>query len=311
MQHKVSTILLEGDCTRLMDKDHLAQVGAHEGFALTFLDPPFNQGKAYEYYADTLPETKYWDWMRGVCAAIREFTLAGGAVYFMQREKKVENLLRCLRESGWLLQNVIVWAKKTSAVPGRLRFGKQYQVIAFATNGPRPRLFNRVRIDPPLPVGYRKARSNGLFVTDVWNDIREMTSGYFAGDEALRSSNGERAHRQQSPVALMARIMISSSRPGDWVLDPFSGSGTTAVVAEQLGRNSVSIEIDPKNARLQAERLVARREADSVMKLRDYYRYTPSLDSIWPREQIEPVAAASIGRPIVQEAVAADSGSRS
>lgn len=302
MLHKVSTILLEGDCTRLMDKAHLAQLGVQEGFALTFLDPPFNQGKAYEYYADRLPEASYWDWMNSVCCRIRELTLDGGAVYFMQREKRAEKLLNCLRESGWVLQNVIVWAKKTSAVPGRLRFGKQYQVIAFATNGHRPRLFNRVRIDPPLPAGYRKARSNGLFVTDVWDDIREMTSGYFAGDEALRSASGARAHKQQSPVALMARIIISSSRPGDWVLDPFSGSGTTATVAKQLGRNSLSIEMDPENVRLGAERLRARREADDVSKLRDYYRHTPALAGIWPLEQTKPIVSTAISARKAQPA---------
>ena len=72
-----------------------------------------------------------------------------------------------------------------SSARGLKRFGKHYQVIAFATKGKTPRVFHRLRIDPPLPAGYKHARENGMFVTDVWDDIRELTSGYFAGDEGV------------------------------------------------------------------------------------------------------------------------------
>jgi DNA modification methylase len=118
-------------------------------------------------------------------------------------------------------------------------------------------------------------------VTDVWDDIRELTSGYFVGDEALRLPNGERFHKQQSPVALLLRIILSSTNPGDWVLDPFAGTGTTLVVAEQLGRPSVGMEIDPKNVEMIRWRLQEKREADSILPLRHYYRFTPNLDEIW------------------------------
>jgi len=248
---------------------------------LTFLDPPFNQGKEYDYFDDTLPEHEYWLMMQTVCARVRELTADGGAIYFMQREKNTEAVLRCLRESDWTLQNLIIWTKRTSAVPNTIRYGKQFQIIAFATKGKRPRVFNRLRIDAPLRPEYKYAREDGLFVTDVWDDIREMTSGYFAGDEALRLPNGERAHKQQSPIALLLRIILSSTLLGDLVLDPFAGTGTTLVVAEQLGRPSVGIEIDPKNVELIQRRLEEQRDADSVLPLREYYRFTPDFERIW------------------------------
>ena len=105
--------------------------------------------------------------------------------------KKTESVLRCLRESGWTFQNLIIWKKKTSAVPGMKRFGKHYQIIAFATKGERPRVFHRLRINPPLPLGYKYERENGMFVTDVWDDIRELTSGYFAGGRGIAGCGGE------------------------------------------------------------------------------------------------------------------------
>jgi len=273
--------VIHGDCLQKLNQDVFRREGSKNEVCLAFLDPPFNQGKEYDYFDDTLPEHEYWLMMQTVCARVRELTADGGAIYFMQREKNTEAVLQCLRETGWTLQNLIIWTKRTSAVPNTIRFGKQYQIIAFATKGKRPRVFNRLRIDLPLRPEYKFQRENGLFVTDVWDDIRELTSGYFAGDEALRRDNGERAHKQQSPVALLLRIILSSTMSGDLVLDPFAGTGTTLVVAEQVGRSSVGIEIDPKNVNLIQERLDARRDADSVSPLREYYRFTPGVDQIW------------------------------
>ncbi len=269
--------ILHGDCiARLVELES-------EGisFSLTFLDPPFNQGKEYAYFDDAMPSDAYWEWMRKVCAQVYRLTMQGGSIYFMQREKNTEFVLRVLRETGWTLQNLIIWMKKTSAVPNQKRFGKQYQIIAFATKGSTPRVFHRLRIDlPPAPY-HKLPRENGVYLTDCWDDIRELTSGYFAGDEALRTPLGERVHKQQSPVALLLRILLSSTNPGDWVLDPFGGTGTTAVVAQQLGRPCVAIEIDPTYVALIHHRLQARRPADSVLKWYPYYRHTPDLESIW------------------------------
>jgi hypothetical protein len=123
-----------------------------------------------------------------------------------------------------------------------------------------------------------------MFVTDVWDDIRELTSGYFAGEEALRYPDGIRVCTQQAPIALLLRILLVSTKVGDWVLDPFAGTGTTLVVAEQLKRHAVGIEIDPKMVEVIRWRLNARRPADSIAPFRHYYRFTPNLDAIWPAD---------------------------
>ena len=248
---------------------------------LTFLDPPFNQQKDYVSCKDDLPETDYWAMMRDVCSRIYNLSSDGAAIYFMQREKNSEGVLRILRETGWTFQNLIIWKKMTSAVPGQNRFGKAFQIIAFATKGNRPRVFNRLRINPPLLKHHKYERENGMFVTDVWDDIRELTSGYFAGDEAIKKETGERFHRQQSPIALLLRIILSSSKTGDFILDPFAGTGTTATVAKQLHRNSISIEIDKTNAESIENRIKNLRSADNVEKFYNDYICTENLQSIW------------------------------
>ncbi len=268
--------VLHQDCTEMLNSKILAS-----SIDTTFLDPPFNQDKAYKTWDDNMPAEMYWAWMQEICTKIYALTSHGGAIYFMQREKNTEFVLQCLRESGWNFQNLIVWKKKTSAVPGMKRFGKHYQIIAFATKGTSPRVFHRLRIDPPLPSSYKHPRKNGMFVTDVWDDIRELTSGYFAGDEALRDAEGNRLHKQQAPVQLLLRILLSSTNPGDVVLDPFAGSGTTLVVAEQLGRKSIGIELDPFNVALIQKRIAEQRTADDVSRFFKDYACTPDLETIW------------------------------
>jgi len=270
-------------------------------FHLTFLDPPFNQGKEYKFFDDDLPHEEYWRWMEEVLHETLKRTADGGAVYFMQREKNTEFVLRALRKTGWSFQNLIIWKKKTSAVPGTNRFGKQFQVIGYAIKGEKPRVFNRLRISPPLPADYKYERESGIFITDIWDDIRELTSGYFAGDEAIRAENGERFHKQQSPIALLLRIIMSSSNVGDTVFDPFAGTGTTLVVATQLKRNSFGLDVDPENVKMIRRRLKEERASDDISKYFDYYKNTDGLAAILGRETFQRVNSQKSNQPALFE----------
>ncbi len=274
--------IIQGDCEAELNREKLQEIDFFKEINLIFLDPLFNQNKYYAKHDDNLSSDEYWNWMKEIIEKVYELTSSGGAIYFMQREKNSEHVLRCLRETGWEFQNFIIWKKKTSAVPSTIRFGKQYQIIAFATKGRKPRVFHRLRIDPPLLLSYKHKRENGIYVTDIWDDIRELTSGYFAGDEPLRKDDGSRFHKQQSPVQLLTRILLSSTNPGDLVLDPFAGTGTTPVVAEQLCRNSISIELDSRNVRAIKERLAQFRECDDISSSYSDYKYTKDLALIWP-----------------------------
>jgi len=272
--------VLEGDCLTHLNDSSISDIH------LTFLDPPYRQGKDYRFFDDNQPEGKYWGWLKEILSKVYDVTVEGGAIYFMHREKNAEKVLRVLRETNWTFQNLIIWKKKTSAVPSNIRFSKHYQIIAFATKNGKPRIFNRLRIDYPLSPEHKYPRKNGIYVTDVWDDIRELTSGYFAGDEAIRNDKGDRVHTQQSPVALLLRIILSSSKHGDTVLDPLAGSGTTLVVANQLGRNSIGIEIDPEHVKIIKWRLKSLRPSDDISKHYAYYRFTPNLEEKWQLERV-------------------------
>ena len=272
--------IIEEDCLSYLNEKSMGNVH------LTFLDPPYRQGKNYRFFDDNQPEQKYWTWLKEILSKVYGITVEGGAVYFMQREKNTETVLRVLRETGWTFQNLIIWKKKTSAVPSESRFSKHYQIIAFATKGDKPRVFNRLRVDLPLLPEYKYERANGVYLSDVWEDIRELTAGYFAGDEAIRDSKGNRVHTQQSPVALLLRIILSSTLPGDTTLDPLAGSGTTLVVAKQLGRNSIGMEIDPEYVKIIRSRLHSLKPSDDVSQYYNYYRFTPNLEKIWKLDEV-------------------------
>jgi len=267
--------IIENDC-----EYYLKEYNGNR-FDLTFLDPPFNQDKEYNSHKDNMKPNEYWNWMKRICKLIYDNTSKGGAIYFMQREKNAQYILETLEMSRWTFQNLIIWKKKASAVPCEKRFGKHYQMIAFATKGKSPRIFNKLRIEPPLLETERYRRPNGMYVTDVWNDIRELTSGYFAGDEPLRHKNGERFHKQQSPVKLLTRIILSSSKVGDLVFDPFAGTGTTLIVSKQLERNSICVEIDSSNVSYIKKRISTIRKSDNIFKFRDEYKFTKNLNEIW------------------------------
>ena len=128
---------------------------------------------------------------------------------------------------------------------------------------------------------YFMQRENGIYVTDVWDDIRELTSGYFAGDEAIRTKTEERFHKQQTSLALLLRLILSSTKPNDTVLDPFAGTGTTIVTALQLQRKSITIEIDPQNVDCIQNRIRVLRDTDILHKYYKDYICTENLASIW------------------------------
>lgn len=250
-------------------------------FDLTYLDPPFNQNKNYNSHNDKMDPEDYWEWMKTVCKKIYDKTVSGGSIYFMQREKNAKEVISVLEDANWKFQNMIIWKKKSSAVPGNNKYGKHYQIIVFATKGKAPKVFNKLRINPPLLVTEKYQRPDGMYVTDVWDDIRELTSGYFAGEEPLRLKNGVRSHVQQSPIQLLLRIILSSSKPGDFILDPFCGTATTNIVSRQLSRNSIGIEKDQQYFQYCKNRLNEFRNADKIDRFKDDYKFTKDLGDIW------------------------------
>lgn len=248
-------------------------------FDLVFFDPPFNQNKKYSGHDDKLSDKAYWSWVRTVLLEVYQLTVDGGSIYFMQREKNIPRLHSVLTRIGWTFQNYIIWQKVASHMPGRYRFGKGYQVIGYYTKGVRPNVFNLLRQTFHNPA--YKQKSESKYIDDVWVGIREMTSGWAAGLELIETPDCRMFHKQQSPVGLLLRILLASTLPGSLVLDPFAGTGTSLIVANQLKRGFVGIEKDPVYYEALLDRFRNKRAIDDISRYREFYSPTLNLSKIW------------------------------
>lgn len=271
--------IVTGDCLEWMRSSDVS-------VDMCFLDPPFNQGRDYREHDDSMPQDIYWSWIADTLSEIKAISSDGAAIWFMQREKNTHNVMQCLEKTGWLFRNLVIWKKKASPVFVKKGLSKHYQILAYATNG-NPRCFNHVRIDAELPAHYKYPREKGLFLTDIWDDIREMSAGYFAASEQLKKPDGHRFHMQQMPIHLALRTMLISTKPGDTILDPFAGTGTTLIAAQQIGRHSIGIDKDIVNTDKIKERSASIRDADRVSQFYSYYKHTDNLSDIFPCRDYE------------------------
>ena len=150
-----------------------------------------------------------------------------------------------LQDLGFWILNDVIW-RKTNPMPnfrGR-RFTNAHETLIWAAReaGAKGYTFN-----------YEALKAG--------NDDMQMRSDWIlplcTGDERLKDADGEKLHPTQKPEALLARIILSASRPGDVVLDPFFGTGTTGAVAKRLGRSFIGIERDSDYADAADARIAA------------------------------------------------------
>ena len=144
----------------------------------------------------------------------------------------------------WIL-NDVVW-RKSNPMPnfrGR-RFTNAHETMIWAARDPGTKgyTFNYEAM---------KAGNDDVQMRSDW------TLPLCTGDERLKGRDGKKLHPTQKPEALLARVILSSSRPDDLVLDPFNGTGTTGAVARKLGRRYVGIERDPDYAKAAMKRITA------------------------------------------------------
>ena len=224
----------------------------NESVDLIFADPPFNLGKKYGKYDDK--RNDYYDWCHewiGYCHQVLKPT---GSIYIMNIQNNIWIIQKLLEEYGFLFRNIIVW--KNSSMPVKNRFCINYQPILFYTKSDKytfnynaeSHISNTV-----LPWG---RRNKGNLMIDQWNDIPFVSGGCMASKEAiLKKDSKAKAHPCQMPEKLIERILKFSTNENDIVVDPFVGSGTTAVACKKLNRQFIGFEINPDYVKISNSRL--------------------------------------------------------
>lgn len=275
------------------------------GVDLVFADPPFNIGYVYDKYHDDVPNGEYVDWSRQWMAACQRALKPDGSFYIAIGDDFAADIRIIGRDLGLHLRNWIIW-HYTFGQNMRTKFSRGHTHIFYFTKDLREFTFNDhlLRFPSARHTEYQDLRADplGRLPDDVWDEFPRVCGTF-----------KERAgfHGCQMPEALLMRIIMASSNPGEIVLDPFIGSGTTAAAAKRLGRRYVGIDISETYAEHTQKRLAdvrdesAARPADGqwpalhVDMLFQLYRETKvSLANLLPNEVALHVIAASLSERV-------------
>jgi len=252
---KPNTIIC-GDCVEILGK-------LNEPVAdLIFADPPFNIGYKYDVYEDRRKYDEYYDWTKAWMTVCAEKALKPKGSFWVAIGDEYAAEVRIIgNDLGLHLRNWVIW-HYTFGQSTKRKFARSHAHLFYWTKDPKEFTFNdmAVRIPSARQTTYADKRANpkGKLPDDVWSFSR------------LCGTFNERVgwHPCQMPERVLERIVRASSNAGDLVLDPFSGSGTTCIVAARLKRNYAGIDISSEyvgNSRQRlADTLAGRRSATDI-----------------------------------------------
>ncbi len=212
-----------------------------ESVDVTFADPPFNLKKKYSAYWDNLDVAQYVEWCEQWLRELVRVTKPSGSIFIHNIPKWLSYYCHVLNDIAdfrhWISWEAIGTPLGKTLLPthyGILFYAKDYSQLKFYdVRYPhhRCRKCNTLRKD----YGGKKKRLHpfGPLVSDVWTDLHR-----------IRHNKRRDRHPCQLPIPLMERIILMSTDEGDVILDPFMGTGTTAVAAKRLGRNFMGTDID-------------------------------------------------------------------
>jgi site-specific DNA-methyltransferase (adenine-specific) len=244
--------ILTGDCLQ-----HLASL-PEACVDLAFADPPFNIGYEYDVYHDRQDRGQYLAWTERWLAAVRRVLKPTGSFYVAIGDEYAAELKVRLDALGLTLRNWIIW-HYTFGVSCQRKLSRSHAHIFYYVVDPKRFTFNAdaVRVPSARQTTYADARANpkGKLPDDTWVLRPQEEERCFAADSdtwyvarVCGTFKERTGHPCQMPEAVLERIVRMSSSPGDLVLDPFAGSGTTLATARRLGRRYLGIELSPEYA---------------------------------------------------------------
>ena len=241
-----SEILIKlGDCIAGMKKLEAGSV------SLVFADPPYNlsasklvnkksfTGGAFHKVNekwDQFSDDDYANFSDAWIGESHRVLKDSGAIYVCASHHNLAQVMVSLARWGFQVKNILVW-EKPNAMPNMTRrtYTHSTELIVWAVKG-KGWTFNYADLKVVNPD--KQLDGSPKMLRDVWR------LPVVQGVERLRGEDGRALHPTQKPEALVERCVLASSNKGELVLDPFSGSGTTAVICARLGRAFIGFEMD-------------------------------------------------------------------
>lgn len=260
--------ILAGDC-----RDLLPQL-PDECIDLIVTSPPYADQRRHVYGG--IPPDEYVDWFLPIAAELKRVLKPTGSFVLNIKERVVNGerhtyvieLILKMREQGWLWTEEYIWHKKNT-YPGKWpnRFRDAWERCLHFTKQRQFKMFQEAVM---VPMGdWRHERLRKLSENDLHRDVSRVGSGFgkrvanWIGREWAYPTNVlhmatecyNRNHAATFPVDLPAWFIKLFTEPGDVVLDPFMGSGTTAVACVRLGRKYIGFELNPQYVEVARQRL--------------------------------------------------------
>jgi site-specific DNA-methyltransferase (adenine-specific) len=248
--------IIHGDCIEILKSIPENSVD------LVFADPPYNLQLRNDLYRPNMTKVnavndgwdkfgdfaEYDEFTRKWLSASQRVLKETGTIWVIGTYHNIYRLGAIMQDLDFWFLNDIVWIKSNPMPNFRgVRFTNAHETMIWAQKKKGAKYtFNHQSM---------KALNDDLQMRSDWN------LNLATGKQRIKS-NGTKAHSTQKPEALLYRIIMASSNPGDVVLDPFFGSGTTGAVAKKLGRNWIGIERDKKYIKVAQKRIDAVQEAD-------------------------------------------------
>ena len=262
--------LLHGDCFELLHEFDFK-------FSCIFADPPYflsNGGISVQSGKIVSVNKGEWDkgksqeemmqfnleWL-GLC---RDKLKENGTIWISGTYHNIFSVANCLTKLGYKILNVITWAKTNPPPNISCRyFTYSTEFIIWARKSEKkPHYFN---------YDLMKQINGDKQMTDVW---------HLPAIARWEKSFGK--HPTQKPLALLARIIMASTKPGEWVLDPFCGSSTTGIAANLLGRRYLGIDQEEKYIEISKNRREELENLQTYHKYRSKIKDIQYMDSLYP-----------------------------
>jgi modification methylase len=259
MRNKIQDRVLVGDCIELMNGLPAASVD------MVFADPPYNLqlggdllrpdnskvdavDDEWDKFADPADPLStgfalYDSFTRAWLTAARRLLKPEGTLWVIGSYHNIFRIGTALQDQGFWLLNDIVW-RKSNPMPNfkGKRFTNAHETLIWAARDRRAKRYT-------FNYGTMKELNEGLQMRSDW--LLPLCTG----GERLKGDDGKKAHPTQKPESLLFRCLMAASNPGDTILDPFFGTGTTGAVARRLGRHYIGLERDPTYAAIARKRI--------------------------------------------------------
>jgi len=269
--------IIPGDCVESLN------ALPEKSIDLIFADPPYNLQLHNELHRPNMTKVDavddHWDqfdsfetydeFTRQWLMACKRVLKPTGTIWVIGSYHNIFRVGTIMQNLGFWMLNDIIWVK-TNPMPNfrGVRFANAHETLIWASSS------------KDAKYTFNHQAMKGL------NEEKQMRSDWWllslaTGSERVKNSNGDKAHSTQKPEALLYRVILASSNPGDVVLDPFFGSGTTGAVAKRLHRNWIGLERENEYIKVAQKRIDAVQPGEfdpEIFDVRSKNKFAPKVE---------------------------------